>query len=120
MSYPQQQAPYYGSPQPVYGATPVYQPSPVMVVNTGAAPVHTPMPMPILDKEPARMCCPYCRTETSTRVEYENGTLVWLLAAGLCLFTGCCCWIPFVVDGCKDVKHHCGNCGQVVGTYRRI
>lgn len=32
----------------------------------------------------------------------------------LFIFTGICCfWIPFVVDGCKDIRISCNRCGHV-------
>jgi len=32
----------------------------------------------------------------------------------------CCCFIPFCIDGCKDVTHTCPNCQHVVGHYNRL
>eukprot|EP00026_Physarum_polycephalum_P019656 Phypoly_transcript_21775.p1 GENE.Phypoly_transcript_21775~~Phypoly_transcript_21775.p1 ORF type:complete len:180 (+),score=31.63 Phypoly_transcript_21775:30-569(+) len=136
-SYP----PQYSSPPPQqYGAQPYppqyqagypypqagYQqpPAPVGVAPMGA-PYGAPqvMAQDIRFREIPVVCtCTFCGNNGPTRVEFVNGTLTWLAAGGICLI-GCwlgCCLIPFAVDGCKDVEHHCGSCQRVIGVYRRI
>ena len=31
------------------------------------------------------------------------------------MFTGCCCFIPCVMDGFHDYEHHCPNCNIIIG-----
>lgn len=40
-------------------------------------------------------------------------------AVGLCCLTGVCCWIPYVMNGMKDVQHRCGNCGMLLATWHK-
>ncbi|XP_061181805.1 cell death-inducing p53-target protein 1-like isoform X1 [Saccostrea echinata] len=99
----------YGQPQG-YGQTTVVvaQPALTMVQQFRETPVHT--------------RCPHCQAEVVTATSYETGTFAWIICLVLCL-VGCdlgCCFIPFCVDGCKDVTHSCPNCRQVVGRYNRM
>ncbi len=61
-----------------------------------------------------------------TRVEHRVGLLAILLAALCIILSGwiiiglCCFWVPCVIDDCKDVEHHCPNCGRIVGEYKRM
>jgi len=66
------------------------------------------------------MGCPHCKATIQTGTRYELGTLAWLACFGLWLITGCCCWIPFVVNGMKDVIHFCPNCNNVLGRFNRM
>ncbi|WP_411027144.1 LITAF-like zinc ribbon domain-containing protein [Salmonella sp. s54925] len=70
---------------------------------------------------PVSMTCPRCQAQIVTSTIYQDGTLSWFLAAILCFF-GCwpCCLIPFCLDGCKDVSHHCPNCRSHLGSFRRM
>jgi len=112
--YPPPQQPGYppqqGYPPPQPGQTVVVQPSNVVVagvVSYGEFPTNT--------------VCSACHATVMTSVEFVTGTLTWLIA-GILFLVGCwlCCWIPCVVDGCKDVIHKCPNCHNVVGQFRRI
>ena len=31
------------------------------------------------------------------------------------IFTGCCCFIPCVMDAFHDYEHHCPNCRVIIG-----
>jgi len=71
---------------------------------------------------PQNFTCLNCNHCGVTLVRYEAGLLTWLIV-GLLVLIGCwlgCCLIPFCVDGCKDVHHHCPNCQMQVGAYRHI
>jgi len=67
-------------------------------------------PLPIINQTiavpgdyPMACSCPYCHQSIVTRIEKENGLLVWLVVGGLCVF-GCflgCCLIPFCINEFK-------------------
>jgi lipopolysaccharide-induced tumor necrosis factor-alpha factor len=40
-------------------------------------------------------------------------------AVGLCCLTWFFCWVPYVVDGFKNVDHNCGQCGVLLATWHR-
>ena len=48
-------------------------------------------------------------------MDYETGALVWILCIVLFFFTGFCCFIPFLIDACKDAVHKCPSCKHVIG-----
>lgn len=76
----------------------------------------------IFREVPVPMQCPYCQATITTSTSYEVGTLTWI-ACFVVFIVGCwlgCCFIPFCVDGCKDVVHSCPNCRQTVGRYDRM
>ncbi|CAL1529736.1 unnamed protein product [Lymnaea stagnalis] len=71
---------------------------------------------------PVHTNCPHCRAEVVTGTHYEAGTFTWLFCCVL-WFVGCglgCCFIPFCVDGCKDVIHTCPNCRQQIARFSRL
>ena len=89
---PQQPAPYPNQP-------------PVMVV--AAQP-------PVFGRQPMNMTCGNCNAQILTSIDHESGALTWLICLPLCLFTGICCFVPFLIDGCKDVIHKCPNCNRIL------
>ncbi|XP_060063398.1 cell death-inducing p53-target protein 1 homolog isoform X1 [Ylistrum balloti] len=105
----------YGQPgQPGYpqqqGQTTVVvaQPAVTVVQQFRESPVHT--------------RCPHCQAEVVTATQFETGTFTWIICLVLCI-VGCdlgCCFIPFCVDGCKDVTHSCPNCKTVISRYNRM
>ncbi|PRP85923.1 lipopolysaccharide-induced tumor necrosis factor-alpha [Planoprotostelium fungivorum] len=115
--YPQGAAyPVGGQPQVVYVTTettssPGVAPTPVIIHHTQS-----------WGEVPQNHHCQFCGAQVVTRVTHEAGLLAWLACGGLAC-VGCwmgCCLIPFCVDGCLDVHHHCPNCSRIVGTKRRI
>lgn len=71
---------------------------------------------------PARVKCIHCGQTVNTRLTYKEGLLTYAAACGICFFVAWCgcCLIPFCIDDCKDVYHHCTNCQRVVGKYERM
>ncbi|KAH7097894.1 LITAF-like zinc ribbon domain-containing protein [Auriculariales sp. MPI-PUGE-AT-0066] len=62
--------------------------------------------------------CPNCGQTQVTRVTFETGshTHLWAVILGV-LF--CCCCIPYMIDGLKDVRHNCSNCGIPLAVWHR-
>ncbi|XP_069123876.1 cell death-inducing p53-target protein 1 homolog isoform X11 [Argopecten irradians] len=86
----------------------VAQPAVTVVQQFRESPVHT--------------RCPHCQAEVVTATQFETGTFTWIICLVLCI-VGCdlgCCFIPFCVDGCKDVTHSCPNCKTVISRYNRM
>ncbi|XP_064383484.1 lipopolysaccharide-induced tumor necrosis factor-alpha factor homolog [Halichondria panicea] len=109
----------YGS----YQNAPGYQNAPLPQQNTNTTVVvqNTAAPNPVLREGPAIVTCPNCRVQNRTNVSYTTGLFALILMGVLFLFGfWLCCWIPLVVDGCKDVTHTCPNCHYTVGTYKRL
>lgn len=72
--------------------------------------------------EPIPVQCPYCHTVITTRTEHVSGCLTYLACVTIGVFTSFlgCCMIPFCMKRCKDVKHYCPNCNQLIAIYKRL
>ncbi|KAK3530322.1 hypothetical protein QTP86_023961, partial [Hemibagrus guttatus] len=70
---------------------------------------------------PASVKCRLCQQQVVTMVEPINGLLIWIIFGVLFAF---CIWpfclIPFCVTSCKDIKHTCPYCQNVIHTYKRM
>uniref|UniRef100_A0A8C1XZN2 LITAF domain-containing protein n=1 Tax=Cyprinus carpio TaxID=7962 RepID=A0A8C1XZN2_CYPCA len=74
-----------------------------------------------LTDTPGRITCPHCMTDVITEIESIYGLLTWLICGSLVFFMcWLCCWIPFCVDACKDVKHTCPNCKKIIRIYKHL
>ncbi|XP_044734078.1 cell death-inducing p53-target protein 1-like isoform X2 [Chrysoperla carnea] len=60
--------------------------------------------------------CPTCGRTVKTTVKYKASifTFCWFLV--LCL-TLVLCWIPSVINKCKNANHYCPECGAMIGTH---
>mmetsp|Transcript_6200 Transcript_6200/g.15056 ORF Transcript_6200/g.15056 Transcript_6200/m.15056 type:complete len:155 (-) Transcript_6200:349-813(-) len=70
---------------------------------------------PTISRFPMMMAeCPNCHEESRTRVTTAPTLKTW--AAGGCLFFVFwpICWMPLVVDSCKQTEHFCVKCGAKV------
>lgn len=75
-----------------------------------------------LQEWPVHTECPHCGGFILTSLEYETGTLTWIMCFFIMfigLFLGCCL-VPFCMDGCKDIAHICPDCKKEVGRFYRI
>ncbi|EGT36789.1 hypothetical protein CAEBREN_16252 [Caenorhabditis brenneri] len=93
--------------QPIYV---VQQPQEIIIVqaNTKMAPSF----------DPYSEFCPHCQTTVVTRVERTMGFCSWtMLFLGLFVFFPLLCC--FCLDGFKDSRHACPNCGTVLSYKRR-
>jgi len=59
--------------------------------------------------------CPFCRYQGSPIIQKEVSSGGWILFVVLLLFCLPLCWLPFVIDGCKDETRKCPSCGAKLG-----
>ncbi len=59
--------------------------------------------------------CQFCHTNAEFVDKNTPGCAIWVWCIVLWLLTGCCCWIPFLVDDCYDRQITCLHCGRVRG-----
>jgi len=112
--------PYY-KPLPQANLYPVIQQQPsTVIIGPGAY-------SSIIGASPTRLRCPNCSADVLTSTNYRTGCFTWLIVGGICAaglaFPLLCLgfqFIPFCVDGCKDVRHACPNCKAYIGTYDRL
>ncbi|KAG9238964.1 LITAF-like zinc ribbon domain-containing protein [Amylocarpus encephaloides] len=76
-------------------------------------------PLASLSRSAAPVDCPACGQRAMTKISYLSGNYTHAWAVGICCFTGCLCFIPYIVDGFKNVDHNCGNCGVLLATWHR-
>lgn len=64
---------------------------------------------------PGGFTCPFCHRQGPPIITKKISTSGWILFIVLLL---CCfplCWLPFVMDGCKDEERKCAGCGTKLG-----
>ncbi len=59
--------------------------------------------------------CPYCSHEGVPVTSKSVSVGGWILFAVLLFFCIPICWLPFVIDGCKDEVKRCSGCGTKLG-----
>jgi hypothetical protein len=67
---------------------------PAVVVNV-ATPVFT---------------CPFCHFQGPPIIEKKVSSNGWIIFVLLLLFCLPLCWLPFVIDGCKEETRTCSSC----------
>lgn len=60
--------------------------------------------------------CPSCKQRVNSVPDSRAGKVAWLWCFTLFVFTGICCCVPFMVDGCKNVQQRCPNCNEIIKT----
>lgn len=113
----------YPPPHGVHPGGPAYSPVPTttVVLQAPTPVITTTVVVSGLQDVPGHALCPHCQQSVITRIEHTAGTMAWLICAGLCL-AGCgfCSCIPFCLESCQDVEHHCPNCQRVIYIYKRM
>ncbi len=59
--------------------------------------------------------CPLCGHQGYPIVTKSINGAGWVLFVVLLLFCIVLCWLPFVIDGCKDEVRKCAKCGSKIG-----
>jgi LITAF-like zinc ribbon domain len=77
--------------------------------SSGAQPLPTP-PSPI-----QRFACPFCEFQGPPIVTKKISSGGLILFAVLLLVCFPLCWLPFVLDGCKEQIRTCAGCGTKLG-----
>jgi len=135
---PQQPQPVFVQGQPVYypavtpqGQVPaapqqlVYYPPPnynqtVPSAPTAGAPQYANVVVSnTVPRYSCKIVCPNCKKEVDTIVSVENSTLVWVLCIILFIFTGICCFIPFLISSLKEYVHYCPSCRREIARKKR-
>mmetsp|Transcript_124274 Transcript_124274/g.175284 ORF Transcript_124274/g.175284 Transcript_124274/m.175284 type:complete len:166 (-) Transcript_124274:439-936(-) len=71
---------------------------------------------PTLSRNPMMMkLCPHCHLESRTRVTTSPTWQTWTASGVLIFVFWPVCWLPLVLDNCKETNHHCVLCGNQVG-----
>ncbi len=94
--------------QPGYGQVPPQQGGQTIVVNNGRQNYGNQN----LLKEYQSYCIT-CQRVTGNNFRYYAGCKTFGICILLLFFTGCCCWIPFVVQDCQDREEICNQCSTI-------
>ncbi|XP_060716559.1 lipopolysaccharide-induced tumor necrosis factor-alpha factor homolog [Tachysurus vachellii] len=102
---------FQAAPPPV-----IIEQAPPPVVVQGPVVITSPM-----RSTPTQTRCRFCQQQVVTMTEPMNGLLTWIIFGVLFVF---CIWpfclIPFCVSSCRDVKHICPGCNNVIYVYKRM
>ena len=71
-----------------------------------------------VSEDPVTATCPFCHQAIVTDIVTIPGPFTLLGSVILChCFL---CWVPFVMDQFKDVKHNCPKCKSIIGIFKKI
>jgi LITAF-like zinc ribbon domain/zinc-ribbon domain len=101
-----------GTPQTPRPADPAAASTP-----PGAPPPGASYAPPAAAAQPAYgvFTCPFCRFQGPPIVERKLSSNGWLIFVLLLIFCIPLCWLPFVIDGCKEDQRKCASCGTRLG-----
>jgi hypothetical protein len=102
--------------QPVMYGQPQYIAPPPPVYGYGVPPPSGPTVIHINNQDNDGTPCQFCGSKTDHIPRKSVGCVA--IAWGCCLLwtTGWLCWLPCVMDGCKDVELVCVKCQNVKQT----
>jgi lipopolysaccharide-induced tumor necrosis factor-alpha factor len=60
------------------------------------------------------MKCPFCGHEGAPIVDKQLSVGGWVLFGVLVFFCLPVCWLPFVLNGCKEMVRKCSRCGRKI------
>lgn len=67
-------------------------------------------------RRPVMFTCPHCKAQNiKTRTRTAPAFVTWLAAGVTLIVLWPVCWLPLVLDSCKETQHSCPNCGREVG-----
>lgn len=70
-----------------------------------------------LGRNPVMMrICPHCNQESRTKIKTFPSWQSWTAAVLMLFLFWPLCWVPLVVEPCKQTDHYCVLCGKLVGT----
>lgn len=74
-------------------------------------------PPPVAAAQPAYgvFTCPFCHFQGPPIVERKLSSNGWVIFILLLIFCLPLCWLPFVIDGCKEDQRKCASCGMRIG-----
>jgi len=58
--------------------------------------------------------CPYCEKEGAPVTVKKVSSTGWIVFVLLLVFCFPLCWLPFVLDGCKEEIRKCPSCGATL------
>ena len=81
------------------------------------APGASSAPPPVAAAQPAYgvLTCPFCHFQGAPIVERKLSSNGWVIFILLLIFCLPLCWLPFVIDGCKEDQRKCASCGMRIG-----
>lgn len=66
-------------------------------------------------RQPYGFTCPFCQFQGPPMQKQQLSSGGWVLFVVLLLFCLPLCWLPFVIDGCKETVRNCASCGIKLG-----
>ncbi|CAK61730.1 unnamed protein product (macronuclear) [Paramecium tetraurelia] len=73
-------------------------------------------------RQKEKLLCTSCNQVVESNVQYEMGRCSYIvmiiLIAGI--ITAILAFLPCLLDNCKDAKHKCSKCAQLIGTKKFI
>uniref|UniRef100_A0A8R1I8Q3 LITAF domain-containing protein n=1 Tax=Caenorhabditis japonica TaxID=281687 RepID=A0A8R1I8Q3_CAEJA len=125
MSFPEHH--YKVSPPPF---VPLTQPTAIDVeqLQNVVLPGGQPQPIVIVVAAPKKApsfasyetTCPQCEKFVHTLPKFVIGTLTWIVFVLVFLFFLPLSFVPFCLDSCKNVHHHCPRCNHLISIKKRI